>query len=66
MTYSHVCMPSTLFLYTYLKSLHFKRSKLNVLQVIFGSNKSEIVSVNKYEQFFLHAWGFPVDGVYSS
>ena len=59
----------------FLKSLHFKRSKLNVLQVIFGSNKNEMVSVDKYlkyqneiasEEFFLHTWGFPVDGVYSS
>lgn len=49
-----------------LKSLHFKWSKLNVLQVIFGSNKNEIVSVNKYEEFCLYAWGVSVDGVYSS
>ena len=32
-----------------LKSLHFKRSKLNVLQVIFGSNKNEMVIVDKYQ-----------------
>lgn len=49
-----------------LKSLHFKWSKLNVLQAIFGSNKNEIVSVNKYEEFCLHACGVSVDGVYSS
>ena len=49
-----------------LKSLHFKWSNLNVLQAIFGSNKNEIVSMNKYEEFCLHACGVSVDGVYSS